>query len=147
MQGHALAEPLLLVLTHHCGLRCHLVLHDGMALTSEELLRLVDPCLEVFVRTQELLLLRDGQVDEHTSDLGGLLRADELVNIVVNAIADLYLRLRPLELRVILDASRDDALGLKLVKMIESDRHHWCGLRAGIHAPRATFVEVVLTPL
>jgi len=87
LQGHALAEPLLLVLTHHSGLRCHLVLHDGMALTSEVFLRLLDLGLERLVLEEVLLLLRDGQVDEYTSDLRGLLGVDELVNIVEDAIA------------------------------------------------------------
>ena len=139
------------MLTHHSGLRCHLVLHDGMALTSEELLRLLDLGLERLVREEELLLLRDGQVDEHTSDLRGLLGADELENEVVDALADLLL-----EVGVVLDASRDEALGLLLVPLLGSGRYHWCGserpetlrnhtLRAGVHAPRATFVEVVLT--
>jgi len=53
----------------------------------EVFLRLLDLGLERLVLEEVLLLLRDGQVDEHTSDLRGLLGVDELVNIVEDAIA------------------------------------------------------------
>ena len=63
------------------------------------LLSFVDHGLEVLVRHQELLLLENRQVEEHTSDLRGLHRADELVDVVPDAITDLV----P-EVRAVLDA-------------------------------------------
>ena len=81
------------------------------------LLGLFDYGLKVLIRRQEPLLFGNRQIDDHTSDLLSLdlIQTDKLLDIFIDAIADLLL-----ELLVVFVAGRDEMLSLQLVLLLAS---------------------------
>ena len=84
---------------------------------AENLLGLFSYGLKILIRHQEPLLFGNRQIDNHTSDLLDILlvliRTDKLLDIFIDAIADLVF-----EIWVVFNAVWDEMLSLQLVQLL-----------------------------
>ena len=108
----------------------------------EKLLGLFGYGLKILIRHQEPLLFGNRQIDNHTSDLLDILlvliRTDKLLDIFIDAIADLVF-----EIWVVFNAVWDEMLSLQLVQLPA----FCCNISIVIQARRSIALRDLITLL